>query len=51
MVPTAHAFDPASTAHGYGAVDIVVNMYTPEVIAEGRVSTDERFRDRWRDGL
>jgi uncharacterized protein len=48
MVPTAHAFDPASTAHGYGAVDIVVNMYTPEVIAEGRVSTDERFRDQVR---
>ena len=33
---------------GYGAIDIVMNMYTPEVIAEGRVPTDENFRDQVR---
>jgi uncharacterized protein len=42
----AYAFDPAKSALGYGAVDIVVNMYTPEIVAEGRAPTDERFRDQ-----
>ena len=31
---------------GYGAIDIVVNMYTPDIIAEGRAPTDENFRDK-----
>jgi hypothetical protein len=41
-------FDPATTKHGYGAIDIVVNFYTPQVIAEGRAPTDETFRDQVR---
>lgn len=45
---TQYAFDPESTVDGYGAVDIVVNMYTPQVIEEKRVPTDENFRDQVR---
>jgi predicted TIM-barrel fold metal-dependent hydrolase len=41
-------FDPAKSKFGFGAVDIVVNMYTPEIIAEGRAPTDETFRDKVR---
>jgi uncharacterized protein len=45
---TAYPFNPAKTRSGYGAIDIVVNMYTPDIIAEGRVPTDENFRDKVR---
>lgn len=48
MTTTPHLFDAAKTKRGYGAIDIVVNMYTPEVIAQGRVPTDEGFRDKVR---
>ncbi len=34
--------------HGYGAIDIVVNLRTPEVIAEGRSPTDEAFGEQVR---
>lgn len=47
---SALAFDPAKTALGYGAIDIVVNMYTPRIIEEKRVPTDETFRDQVRVG-
>ena len=43
-----YPFNPAMTKAGYGAIDIVVNMYTPDIIAEGRVPTDENFRDKVR---
>ncbi len=43
-----YTFDPAATRDGYGAIDIVVNFYTPQVIAEGRAPTDEAFRDQVR---
>lgn len=43
-----YPFDSAKTANGYGAIDIVVNYYTPRVIQEGRVPTDENFRDQVR---
>src|SRR5215470_19535164 len=46
------AFDAArselKSKLGYGAIDIVVNIYTPDIIAEGRVPTDENFRDKVR---
>lgn len=45
---TDYAFDAESTTDGYGAIDIVVNMYTPQVIEEKRVPTDENFRDQVR---
>jgi len=44
-----YKFDPAKSKLGYGAIDIVVNMYTPEIVAAGKVPTDERFRDQVRD--
>ncbi len=31
-----YKFDPKATKLGYGAIDIVVNVYTPEAFAEGR---------------
>jgi uncharacterized protein len=40
------SFDPARTRAGYGAIDIVVNCYTPEVVAAGRAPTDDRFREK-----
>ena len=40
------AFDPARTRAGYGAIDIVVNCYTPEIVAAGHAPTDERFREK-----
>ncbi|WEJ58791.1 amidohydrolase family protein [Devosia sp. FJ2-5-3] len=43
-----YQFDPSTTQDGYGAIDIVVNFYTPQVIAEKRVPTDENFRDQVR---
>jgi uncharacterized protein len=42
------AFDPARTSTGYGAIDIVVNVFTPEAFAEGRIPTDDRFRGQVR---
>jgi predicted TIM-barrel fold metal-dependent hydrolase len=42
------AFDPAATRTGYGAIDIVVNVFTPEAFAEGRIPTDGRFREQVR---
>ena len=48
MSATAYPFSPANSKFGFGAVDIVVNMYTPEIIAEGRAPTDENFRDKVR---
>jgi predicted TIM-barrel fold metal-dependent hydrolase len=43
---TPFQFDPSATVDGYGAIDIVVNLYTPQIIQERRVPTDERFRDQ-----
>lgn len=48
MTVTRLAFDPSNTLDGYGAIDIVVNYYTPQVIAEKRVPTDDSFRDQVR---
>jgi predicted TIM-barrel fold metal-dependent hydrolase len=48
MTDAAYKFDPAKTRDGYGAIDIVTNFYTPQVIAEKRVPTDESFRDQVR---
>jgi len=42
------AFSPADTRTGYGAIDIVVNVFTPEAFAEGRIPTDGRFREQVR---
>ena len=39
-------FDPTLTRTGYGAIDIVVNCYTPELVAAGRAPTDANFRDK-----
>ena len=41
-------FNPAATRTGYGAIDIVVNVFTPEAFAEGRIPTDGRFREQVR---
>lgn len=46
--PAHFPFDPARTRDGYGAIDIVVNYYTPRVIQEKRVPTDDNFRDQVR---
>lgn len=43
-----YPFDPAKSTFGFGVIDIVVNMYTPEMLAEGRAPTDETFRDKVR---
>ena len=48
MSTAAYPFSSAGSRFGFGAVDIVVNMYTPEIIAEGRAPTDEKFRDKVR---
>ena len=40
------AFDPTATRTGYGAIDIVVNPYTPEVVAAGHAPTDGNFRSK-----
>jgi predicted TIM-barrel fold metal-dependent hydrolase len=47
-VSKPYEFDPAKTRYGYGAIDIVVNVYTPEAFAEGRIATDEAFREKTR---
>ena len=49
--PTKNAgyrFDPGKTKLGYGAIDIVVNVYTPQAFAEGRIGTDDDFRTKVR---
>ncbi len=48
MTAADYSFDASKAKRGYGAIDIVVNPYTPEVIAQGRVPTDEDFRDKVR---
>lgn len=48
MMEIDYQFDPAKTRDGYGAIDIVTNFYTPQVIAEKRAPTDENFRDQVR---
>ena len=48
MTEKKYEFDSTATRDGYGAIDIVTNFYTPQVIAEGRVPTDENFRDQVR---
>lgn len=48
MTEPAYKFNPANARDGYGAIDIVTNFYTPQVIAEKRVPTDENFRDQVR---
>jgi uncharacterized protein len=48
MTAVNYGFDASKTKRGYGAIDIVVNPYTPEVIAQQRVPTDENFRDKVR---
>lgn len=37
-------FDPAKTRLGYGAIDIVTNLYLPRLFKEGRIPTDDAFR-------
>ena len=49
MAGPTYPFDPGKTKLGYGAIDIVVNLYTPDVIAEIGLPTDENFRDKVRD--
>lgn len=52
MSQPPYAFDASKTRDGYGAIDIVVNYYTPEVLAQGRAPTDENFRNQVRmDGV
>ena len=48
MSDNSYKFDISNTQDGYGAIDIVTNFYTPQVIAEKRVPTDETFRDQVR---
>jgi uncharacterized protein len=48
MSELKYKFDPSKTRLGYGAIDIVVNMYTPEVIARGIMPTDDNFKDKVR---
>ena len=42
------AFEPSKARNGFGAIDIVVNVFTPEAFAEGRIPTDEAFRSQVR---
>lgn len=44
MPRSSRSFDARQTRLGYGAIDIVVNVYTPEAFAEGRIPTDDGFR-------
>jgi predicted TIM-barrel fold metal-dependent hydrolase len=48
MTASDYTFNASKAKRGYGAIDIVVNPYTPEVIAQQRVPTDEDFRDKVR---
>ena len=48
MTEQKYKFDASKTKLGYGAVDIVVNMYTPEVIGRGIMPTDDNFKDKVR---
>ena len=45
-MPTAYPFNAKATKLGYGAIDIVVNVFTPEAFAAGRIPTDEDFRSK-----
>ncbi len=40
------SFDGTKTALGFGAIDIVTNVHTPEAYAEGRIPVDDSFRDK-----
>ena len=44
----AYSFEASSTPLGYGAIDIVVNVHIPRAFKEGRVPTDDSFRDKVR---
>ena len=48
--PRSHPypFDAAKTRLGYGAIDIVVNVFTPEAVAEDRIATDADFGSKVR---
>ncbi|WP_431282828.1 amidohydrolase family protein [Humitalea sp. 24SJ18S-53] len=48
MSASGYAFDVTKTRTGYGAIDIVVNLTTPEAFAEGRIPTDDDFRKKVR---
>lgn len=41
-----HDFDASRTRLGFGAIDIVANVHTPEAYAEGRIPVDDGFRDK-----
>jgi predicted TIM-barrel fold metal-dependent hydrolase len=41
-----YVFDPSKRDLGYGVIDIVVNLTTPEAFAEGRIATDAAFREK-----
>ena len=43
MAANAYPFSPANTRFGFGAMDIVVNMYTPEIIRRGPRSHRREF--------
>lgn len=40
------SFDATRAPLGYGAIDIVANVHTPEAYAEGRIPVDDSFRDK-----
>jgi len=40
--------EPTQAAPGYGAIDIVVNVFTPREFDEGRIATDDTFRAKTR---
>ncbi|MBN9477201.1 MAG: hypothetical protein ABS43_01090 [Bordetella sp. SCN 67-23] len=40
--------EQSQTAPEYGAIDIVVNVFTPREFAEGRIATDDAFRAKTR---
>lgn len=41
----------AAVARGYGAIDIVVHVVTPESFARGEITTDDAFRTKTRQPL
>lgn len=41
-------FDPGRTRLGFGTIDIVVNVHTPEAYEQGRIPVDDSFRDKVR---
>ena len=44
----SHPFDARKTRVGYGAIDIVVNVFTPEAVSAGRMPTDKSFHGKIR---